>query len=167
MDLRAFPNFTSSVWNSALRGKDKMSPVRMPAAGSSQVQVSRGSPRVQRQIKMEFDHDGTEIIMPALPFTAQSERQVWLDEAPRGPWPGPKNGGSMRSVTSMLKAWSAKKYDKVTSVKSYKGLESSCILMYEYNGIEVKTNSSSIKLRYMDEHVHSHICQGECRREGG
>ena len=54
-----------------------------------------------------------------------------------------------------------------SSVKSYKGLESSCILMYEYNGIEVKTNSSSIKLRYMDEHVHSHICQGERRRKGG
>ena len=103
------------------KGKDKMSPVRMPAAGSSQVQVSRGSPRVQRQIKMEFDHDGTEIIMPALPFTAQSERQVWLDEAPRGPWPGPKNGGSMPSVTGVFKAWSAKKYAKVASVKSYKG----------------------------------------------
>ena len=103
------------------KGKDKMSPVRMPAAGSSQVQVSRGSPRVQRQIKMEFDHDGTEIIMPALPFTAQSERQVWLDEAPRGPWPGPKNGGSMPSVTGVFKAWSANKYAKVASVKSYKG----------------------------------------------
>ena len=109
------------------KGKDKMSPVRMPAAGSSQVQVSRGSPRAQRQIKMEFDDDGTEIIMPALPFTAQSERQVWLDEAPRGPWPGPKNGGSMPSVTGVFKAWSAKKYAKVASVKSYKGGGKMCI----------------------------------------